>query len=338
MRTDNIITDEFFIEAGDTEWAKEATVGDDGMVRNVALCGKVSKNGYQFSETAWGDAARAKSLYEGRPVFIDHPQDRNRALSRSSRDLAGSVRNVVMREGRPYGDVEVLPTDSGRLFSQLAKSRPPNVGMSHVATYRFDNNRKVVESIDSVVSVDVVVFPATTRSFSEQDRGSSMSGQDDKLTTHLETENKRLQSELEKSGTTLRDRDASLDKVTKERDGLQVRVTALESENKTLKADAERHQAEKAIASRKAAIESKLKEHGLNLADTVIVSPAFMESLVNEPDDAKREALIKDRKQILDVAAKGGAKGGGKTTVATERTESQKGTFDPEAEFSQWVK
>ena len=289
------------------DWAAEATVGDDGIVRGVALCGKVSKNGYSFSESAFGDVSRAKSLYENRPAFVDHPDTNGWPYSRSARDLAGTVENVVLRNGRPYGDVRTLETSSGALFRSLAKQRPANVGMSHVARYRFTKDKTRVEAVEEVASVDLVVFPATTKSFSESQKGLEMSDSNEKLTAHFEKENTRLQAELDRSVKQVQERDVSVAAITKERDELRARVASLESENKTLKADADKFAAEKAIAGRRSLVESKLKEHGLNSADKAIVSDVFVESLLAEPDDAKRETLIKDRKAAFESAVKGSA-------------------------------
>ncbi|MCC7421633.1 MAG: hypothetical protein IT428_15225 [Planctomycetaceae bacterium] len=332
-------TETLTIETGATDWAAEAVVSEDGtIVRGVALCGRTSKNGYSFAETAWGDQSRAKSLYEGRPVFIDHTKDASKAFERSSRDLAGNVENVTLRGGRPFGDIRTLPTDAGKLLSAMAKAKPPNVGMSHVAAYRFSENRKVVESIEEVASVDLVVFPATTKSFTEQDRGKPMTTStpaDDKLTLHLENEGKRLTAENTRLTKLVEERDTSLAAMTKERDELKSRVATLEAENKTLKSDADKFAAEKAIAARRVDISAKLKEHGLKEDDAVIVSPAFMESLVSEADAGKRELLIKDRKAVLGAAAKGG-NGLGSTERQQGGGGGGTGDFNPENEFKAW--
>lgn len=312
------------------DWAAEATIGDDGVVRGVALCGKVSKNGYSFTDSAFGDLNRAKALYESRPAFVDHPDMNGSPYSRSARDLAGTVENVTLRNGRPYGDVRTLETASGALFRSLAKQKPANVGMSHVARYRFSGDKTRVESVEEVASVDLVVFPATTKSFSESQKGLEMADTTDKLTAHFEKENQRLQAELDRSIKQVEERDTSVAALTKERDELKARVSTLESENKTLKADADKFAAEKAIAARRANIESKLKEHGLNAADKAVVSDVFMESLLTEADDAKREALIKDRKAAFEAVVKGGA-----SYVSPERPEGAS-KFDPASALSAW--
>src|SRR5690606_29164537 len=69
--------------------------------------------------------------------------------------------------GRIRGDIRVLDTDSGRTFLALAESNAPGVGMSHVVLAERSQPDGTVDRIHDVVSVDAVVFPATTRTFRE---------------------------------------------------------------------------------------------------------------------------------------------------------------------------
>jgi hypothetical protein len=144
------------------------------------------------------------------------------------------------------------------------------------------------------------------------------------LATHFKAEATRLQAELDRSVKLVQERDASLVAVTKERDELKTGAAALAAENKTLKAQADQFAAEKAIAARRGLVESKLKEHGFNVADKAVVTPVFMESLIAEPDDARREALIKDRKTLVEAAGKAGG-------ISFERHTPAGDTFDAAA-------
>ncbi len=80
----------------------------------------------------------------------------------------GSVINVRYEAGRIKGDIRVIDTEAGRTFLALAESNGPAVGMSHVILAQKNADGSVVEKIHEVVSVDAVVFPATTKSFLEQ--------------------------------------------------------------------------------------------------------------------------------------------------------------------------
>ncbi len=139
---------------------------DQRIVCNVALTGRDSKNGYHYSETALRGAIK---LYEGKPVFLDHATNRTRPHDRSTRDLVGSIINPRFENDRIRGDIQTLDTEAGRTFVALAKTISPAVGMSHVVLAERGKDRLVVEKIHEVVSVDAVVFPATTATFSESD-------------------------------------------------------------------------------------------------------------------------------------------------------------------------
>ncbi len=138
---------------------------ENRIVKNVALTGLESRNGYRYSEEA---LSKALPLYEQKPVFLDHAASRTHPHQRSTRDLVGSVVNVRYEGGRIRGDIRVIDTEAGRTFLALAESNGPAVGMSHVILAEKSADGLVVEKIHDVVSVDAVVFPATTQSFQEQ--------------------------------------------------------------------------------------------------------------------------------------------------------------------------
>lgn len=147
------------------DWRDGLTIErDQRILKGIALVGPSSRNGYVYSEAALQGAV---SLYEGRPVFLDHPADRTQPNNRSTKDLAGTIRNARFEAGRIRGDVHALDTDSGRTLLAIAESNPPGVGMSHVAAATRSKDGKTVESIQQVVSVDVVIGPATTSTFRE---------------------------------------------------------------------------------------------------------------------------------------------------------------------------
>ena len=147
------------------DWHQEFTIDHAAqVVRNVALAGSASKNGYRYSEQALLDAV---PHYEHKPVFLDHTGDRQRPKNRSTRDLVGSICNVRYEEGRVRGDIRVLDTESGRTFLALVAGDAPGVGMSHVVMAVKSADGAVVEKICDVVSVDAVIHPATTTTFRE---------------------------------------------------------------------------------------------------------------------------------------------------------------------------
>ena len=81
---------------------REAHVEGD-VIQNVALLGSVSLNNRVYTEQAMKDAAK---LYNGAPVYIDHPTEsemEDRQGVRSVMDLAGRVlrSRIAGEQGRP---------------------------------------------------------------------------------------------------------------------------------------------------------------------------------------------------------------------------------------------
>ncbi|QDU78974.1 hypothetical protein Pla110_06780 [Polystyrenella longa] len=148
------------------DWSREGVQIDRGerLVRNVALAGRYSRNGYEYESQALLEAV---DLYEGKPVFLDHAGRSGHVRERSARDLIGSVENVSYQDERVRGDIRVLDTESGRTFLALAESESDVVGMSHVVLAERTADRSRVVKIHDVISVDVVVSPATTRGLKE---------------------------------------------------------------------------------------------------------------------------------------------------------------------------
>lgn len=141
---------------------------DSRLVKNVVLSGPVSRNGYRYSEQALREAV---ALYAGKPVFLDHAPQGARPYDRSTRDLVGSVHSARYERDRIRGDIQVLETEAGRTFLALLEGPSTAVGMSHVILAQRDGSGQTVERIHDVVSVDAVVFPATTHSLREGEHG-----------------------------------------------------------------------------------------------------------------------------------------------------------------------
>jgi hypothetical protein len=154
--------------ASESIFAEAQTAGDSHVIKGVLLCGNRSRNGYEIPESAFGGESNTRKLYEGQPVFSDHAKGKE--LSRSVRDMGGTIRNVRMLQGKPYGDIDCEGCIAGPALLALARKRTPYVGLSHVASYRWSPDRKMVTRVEQIVSVDVVFRPATTNGFHEQTR------------------------------------------------------------------------------------------------------------------------------------------------------------------------
>lgn len=137
----------------------------DGVLRGVKLLGINSRNGRRYEAAA---LEKAKGLYEGRKVYVDHPRKEATGDDRSFGDWAGVIENVSYRNGDGlYGDV-VLRRESDHFKGIIEAATHPkfhkSCGFSHVAEgeSHFDGDTEIVESIREVFSVDLVTDPATT--------------------------------------------------------------------------------------------------------------------------------------------------------------------------------
>lgn len=149
-----------------TEW-RDAGLSVDTearVVRNIVLCGAVSRNGHRYRLEALRDGV---SLYPGKPVFLDHAPNAAKPMERSTRDLAGTILAARYVDERIVGDIQVLETEAGRTFLALAAGEPSAFGMSHVVLARRGTPPQVIDKLHEVVSVDAVVFPATTSGLRE---------------------------------------------------------------------------------------------------------------------------------------------------------------------------
>jgi hypothetical protein len=237
------------------------------LVTNVVLSGGVSRNGRRYTEEALRDAA---PLYERKPVFLDHAPQPARPFDRSMRDLIGSVLNPRFADGRVRGDIQVLDTEAGRTFLALIEANHPAVGMSHVVLAQRGSDPQVVERIHDVVSVDAVVFPATTQSFRES----------------APTSPKEWEALAEHFDPTLaehlREVTAELQSARGERDRLQEQLTSRQR-------DDERRVRSELIAS-------ELQSAAL---PDVAITPAFREQLEQLDDSAARQRFIAERAELV---------------------------------------
>lgn len=241
--------------------------------------------------------------------------------------MAGVIRNVRLANGKPYGDIQTEGFHSGETLVKLASIKPPpaDLGLSHVAAYRRKNPKDIrsdVESVERVLSVDVVFRPATTDTFFERDQGSLdlESEMDDVMKAELataRTERDALKASLETVTTERNQLKTNLDTVTVERDSLK-------TENKSLADKVNQHETRLALEQRKCDVADELKAAGLNTDDKVVCSEQFLGQLLAEPESENRKALCADRASLLSAVA--GSTG---TPTSFERKSKSASDFDP---------
>jgi len=131
-----------------------------GVVRGVKILGTTSRNGRSYPPAT---LRAAVGKYEGMRVNIDHGRTGSEPRSYASR--IGRLANARIGEGGLFGDLHVNPKHP--LGPQLlwdAAHSPGACGLSHNVEGRVvrKGDTDVVESIERVLSVDVVADPATT--------------------------------------------------------------------------------------------------------------------------------------------------------------------------------
>ncbi len=128
------------------------------MDRNVRLLGAKGAGDLQYTWAALGGAV---SLYEGWPVFLNHAIGGGRT-ARKVQDYVGKICNARFDREWVRGNIQ-LAGPNRQWLTDLAASGPSDVSMSHVLVIRpaeEEDGRTLVPSIDKVLSVDIVAFPA----------------------------------------------------------------------------------------------------------------------------------------------------------------------------------
>lgn len=142
---------------------------DSGIIRNVKIIGKVSKNGRTYSDEALKEAV---PLYEGIQVNIDHPSKDAVKRDRGFMEQVGVLRDVRWTPDGDFGDLHLFENHTATpLVIERAKKDKNGFGLSHHAEGTCVRTRggEVCESIDAAHSVDIVGKPATTRGLFESE-------------------------------------------------------------------------------------------------------------------------------------------------------------------------
>jgi hypothetical protein len=143
----------------------------NGVIRNVKILGKESKNDggkRVYSDEAMDDAAR---LYENIPVNFDHPAVQEANRDRTFGEGVGWLKNVSRNGDSVRGDLHVLKSHPhAEMLFEAAERNPAHCGLSHNAQgdcERTVDGMNVVRKIHSARSVDVVRRPATNETLFE---------------------------------------------------------------------------------------------------------------------------------------------------------------------------
>lgn len=139
------------------------------VVRNCKVIGFTSRNGRKFKPEA---IQASVSMYEGKQVYLDHPDIKDIAKTRGVRDKNGVLKNAKFVEGSGvHADWHFNPKHSAtEALIYEVENNSSTLGFSHNARYRYgkpEGGTDVVEAIVAVRSVDLVTDPATTNGMFE---------------------------------------------------------------------------------------------------------------------------------------------------------------------------
>ena len=140
-----------------------------GVIHGVKILGASSKNGRDYSPQALRDAA---AIYEGLGVNTNHPNRATPNVSRNVEEGVGWLENVTVKPDGVYGDLHIIKSHAlAETLFEVAERKPDRFGLSHNAAGDVveRNGRRIVESIKSVRSVDLVQNPATVHSLFESE-------------------------------------------------------------------------------------------------------------------------------------------------------------------------
>lgn len=142
-----------------------------GVIRNVKLVGLESSNAGGKRRYPRETLHRARNLYEGAAIYIDHVTDPSKAaVVRSQRDHWGEARDIAERPDGLYGDIHYLKKHpQTEVILERAERFPSRVACSHSAraAVEYRQGYEIVTDIELVRSVDLVTQPATTKTLFE---------------------------------------------------------------------------------------------------------------------------------------------------------------------------
>lgn len=143
----------------------------DGVIEGVKIIGTQSKNGRRYPMEV---LRAAKPLYEGSPVYMFHPDEREkRKGSRQLVDHFGTLMNIREQGDQRvpgslglFGDLHIK--QSHPYASLVLENLDKPFGLSHNAICELNDEQTEVLEIVSVNSVDLVDNPGTTTTLFEE--------------------------------------------------------------------------------------------------------------------------------------------------------------------------
>lgn len=253
------------------------------VVRDVALL-----NSWAQRQTRYYSPEvmqKAKDLFEGRPVFINHDKDNYKKETRPVEQKIGSLRNIRVVEGQGKsatlkGDLRVMAGPLGNFMLDVAEQTPDQAGFSINARGGLSrrDGKEFVEQIAHVYSVDLVSEASATTSIFESLK-TPQDGDD-------EMEVKELKEQI---------------------DTLEKKIKDLEASNATLtedkgKAEKEREELKEKLAQEEHALMIAKVLEEAKLPEKITKDEALMETLNACEDEAGAKKLVESFQKLVGKA------------------------------------
>ena len=152
-----VITDEFL----GGNFNEVVIQPDDGIIKNVCLISKESKNNRVYSNEALTTISEKANNVK---VFLNHPEVGEKF--RKVEKLLGQIKNPVKQGDKVFGDLHLLKHHE--FILNIARQMPEvGIGFSIAAegkTETLSDGKMNVVDITNLHSIDLVVSPATTKS------------------------------------------------------------------------------------------------------------------------------------------------------------------------------
>jgi len=271
---------------------------ESGIITGIKLAGFSSRNGYTYTREAF---EKAIQLYEGKPVFLDHSANRTNPRDRSVRDLAGTVKNPRLNENGVFGDVDLFDNEAGRTLREIIRKNNTQAGMSQTVLALRDRARGEVSKIEDVISVDAVVYPATTNTFTESSGGGGMDAtQEEPPATPPLSESKGSTMDLSKlTLEQIRESRPDLIKAISEEQTSATELETLRNQLTEATKKVEAFELKERQTQLVETIRTELTDAGLDCNDAKAVSEAFMAQLLKCDTPEERKALMDDRAALI---------------------------------------
>ena len=171
----------------------ESSIDKEKMqIKNLSILGAKSKHGYRYSDKAMDSVVR---LMDGSPSFNGH--DRTHSGRNVKKELLGNFINPRRDGNKVRADLQLLEKEKWLL--EVAEKMPKVTGFSIDADGDLSKDKKIVEDVTLITSIDLVDKPATNIGlFESEEESMGMTDEEKKEMARLQEEVKSIGAERAK--------------------------------------------------------------------------------------------------------------------------------------------